>query len=283
MFQKETVHSILAGTHSSKLRGRGLDFEEVRLYVPGDDIRNIDWRVTARIGKTHTKVFNEERERPAFTVLDQTSMMFFGSDKYVKSVIAAQAAALSGFRILKKGDRFGGIVFNDEQLEVIKPQRNRKSILQYLNTASAYNQNLVTRKRIKSNTKRLQETLNRTAKAVTHDYVITIISDFRLMDKASFHLIRSLARHNDVILVHIYDPMDDVDFQTSGLLTDGEYQIRVKKGDDKIREHWEQSNQELKQEFDNLLIKYGIPYLMLDTLSSADLQIKDILKRNLKR
>src|SRR5580692_11977125 len=64
------VYSILAGRHASKLRGRGLDFEEVRHYVSGDDIRNIDWRVTARTGKTHSKVFNEEKERPVFTILD---------------------------------------------------------------------------------------------------------------------------------------------------------------------------------------------------------------------
>ena len=280
---KRTVHSVLAGTHSSKLRGRGLDFEEVRLYVPGDDIRTIDWKVTARVGKTHTKVFNEERERPAFTVLDQTSMMFFGSEKYVKSVIAAQVAALSGYRILKKGDRFGGIVFNDQELEVIKPRRNRKSILQYLKIAESFNQQLVDRKSIKSNRHRLQEVLNRTAKSVTHDYVITIISDFRLADKEAYQIIQSMAKHNDVIFVHISDPLDELDYEASGLLSDGDYQLPVKKGDQRTRQQWVQSTEAFKQQLDHMLTRYGIPYIELDTLSSAELQIKDILSRNLKK
>jgi uncharacterized protein (DUF58 family) len=107
------VYSILAGRHSSKLRGRGLDFEEVRPYIPGDDIRNIDWRVTARTGKTHSKVFTEEKERPTFILLDQTSWMFFGSTRFAKSVSAAQAAALGAFYTIKRGDRTGGIIFKE--------------------------------------------------------------------------------------------------------------------------------------------------------------------------
>ena len=280
---KRTVHSVLAGTHSSKLRGRGLDFEEVRLYVPGDDIRNIDWRVTARVGQTHTKVFNEERERPAFTVLDQSSMMFFGSELYVKSVIAAQAAALAGYRILKKGDRFGGIVFNDEHLEVIKPRRNRKAILRYLQITSDYNQQLVTRRSIQSNKERLQQVLERTARFVTHDYVITIISDFRLLPETSYRLIKSLSKHNDVILVHVSDPLDQVNFKQGGLLTDGELQVRIKKGDSKADAAWVAADKNFKQQFDDLLIKYRIPYITLNTKSPADQQIKDLLKSSLKK
>src|ERR1700754_1797969 len=95
------VYSLLAGRHASKLRGRGLDFEEVRQYIPGDDIRNIDWKVTARTGTTHSKVFNEEKERPTFMVLDQSSWMFFGSQRFVKSVAAAHAAAIGAFYTLK--------------------------------------------------------------------------------------------------------------------------------------------------------------------------------------
>ena len=106
--RKQKVKSILGGKHSSKLRGRGLDFEEVRTYVPGDDIRNIDWKVTARTQKTHSKGFSEEKEKPALIVVDQSKSMFFGSVKRTKSVVAAELAALAAFRILKEGDRVGG-------------------------------------------------------------------------------------------------------------------------------------------------------------------------------
>ena len=79
LLPKQPVHSVLSGKHASKLRGRGLDFDEVRKYVPGDDIRNIDWRVTARTRQTHTKVFTEEKEKPVLLVTDMGPGMFFGS------------------------------------------------------------------------------------------------------------------------------------------------------------------------------------------------------------
>jgi len=108
---KQKVRSLLGGKHASKLRGRGLDFEEVRNYVPGDDIRNIDWKVTARTQKTHSRVYSEEKEKPTLIVVDQSKSMFFGSQKRTKSVVAAELAALTAFKILKEGDRVGGIVF----------------------------------------------------------------------------------------------------------------------------------------------------------------------------
>ena len=110
---KQPVQSQLTGKHRSRLRGRGLDFEEVRIYSFGDDIRSIDWKVTARTKKPHTRVYTEERERPVFLVLDQSSSMFFGSQQYMKSVIAAEAAAISAWKVLAVGDRIGGIGFND--------------------------------------------------------------------------------------------------------------------------------------------------------------------------
>ena len=113
--KKQKVRSVLGGKHASKLRGRGLDFEEVRNYVAGDDIRNIDWKVTARTQKTHSRVYSEEKEKPTLIVVDQSKSMFFGSQHKMKSVVAAELAALASFRILKEGDRVGGIVFADDQ------------------------------------------------------------------------------------------------------------------------------------------------------------------------
>ena len=124
--------SILAGRHRSKLRGRGLDFDEVRKYVSGDDIRNIDWKVTARVGETHTKVFTEERERPVLLIIDQSPSMFFGSKRFLKSVIAAHTAALCAWRVLEVGDRIGGAVFNDEKMDIVRPRRDRGNVQQLL-------------------------------------------------------------------------------------------------------------------------------------------------------
>ena len=107
---RQPAVSVLNGRHASRLRGRGLNFEELRDYLPGDDIRTIDWRVTARKNKPHTKVFREERERPTLIVVDQTQNMFFGSRLRLKSVAAAEVAARIAWQNLNAGDRVGGIV-----------------------------------------------------------------------------------------------------------------------------------------------------------------------------
>ena len=106
---KQPVHSLLSGRHASRLRGRGLDFEEIRRYLPGDDIRTMDWKVTARTKKPHIRVYTEERERPVLLVVDQRMSMFFGSTSRMKAVTAAEAAAPRG---LARGERWrsGGSV-----------------------------------------------------------------------------------------------------------------------------------------------------------------------------
>src|SRR5215475_10388083 len=109
---RQPVHSLLSGRFASRMRGRGLNFEEIRDYRAGDDIRSIDWKVTARLRKPHTRVFNEERDRQALLIVDQRLSMFFGSRLAMKSVTAAQAAAIGAWRVLAVGDRVGAIVFN---------------------------------------------------------------------------------------------------------------------------------------------------------------------------
>ena len=98
----------LAGLLTSNFQGRGIDFSEVRVYQPGDDVRTIDWRVTARTQKAHTKLFQEEKERPVLILTDQSRSMFFGSQVTFKSVQAARLAALIAWTMLNRGDRVGG-------------------------------------------------------------------------------------------------------------------------------------------------------------------------------
>ena len=96
---RQAVHSLLSGRLASRMRGRGLNFEEIRDYRAGDDVRSIDWKVTARLQKPHVRVFNEERDRPALLVVDQRLSMFFGSRHAMKSVTTAQASAIAAWRI----------------------------------------------------------------------------------------------------------------------------------------------------------------------------------------
>ncbi len=108
----------------------------MRSYQPGDDIRTIDWRVTARTGSAHTKLFREERERPVLVVVDQRSSMFFGSSHCFKSVLAAQLASLLAWSALHGGDRVGGLVFNEQGHQEVRPRRSRKTVLALLSQIS---------------------------------------------------------------------------------------------------------------------------------------------------
>src|SRR6201991_3426304 len=139
---RQPVHSLLSGRFASRMRGRGLNFEEIRDYRSGDDVRQIDWKVTARLQKPHVRVFNEERDRETLLVVDQRLSMFFGSRLSMKSVTAAQAAAIGAWRVLGVGDRVGAIVFNDSDLIEIKARRSRATVLQILATIVAQNQAL---------------------------------------------------------------------------------------------------------------------------------------------
>ena len=130
----------ISGLHLSKMRGRGIDFEEFRPYQAGDDIRLIDWRVTARTSKPVTKVFREERERPIILAIDQTHNMYFGSQIAFKSVIAAQAAAVFCWLAIDNGDRVGGLVFSDSRSSLVRPKRSRRSAMHLLNQVYLYNQ-----------------------------------------------------------------------------------------------------------------------------------------------
>ena len=120
--------TAVAGQHRSSFRGRGIDFDEVRIYQPGDDVRNIDWRVTARTGRVHTKLFREERERPVYLVVDQRESMFFGTQKAFKSVVAARIAALLAWASRDHGDRIGGFLFNDRDVQELRPKEGKKGI-----------------------------------------------------------------------------------------------------------------------------------------------------------
>ncbi|MBY0274525.1 DUF58 domain-containing protein, partial [Candidatus Binatia bacterium] len=107
------VRTLHAGAYASAFRGRGMEFDETRAYQPGDDVRAIDWRVTARTGRVHTKLFHEERERPVLLLVDQRMHMRFGTRDAFKSVVAARAAATVAWAARDQGDRVGGLIVTD--------------------------------------------------------------------------------------------------------------------------------------------------------------------------
>jgi uncharacterized protein (DUF58 family) len=277
--KKQRVKTILGGTHASKLRGRGLDFEEVRNYVAGDDIRNIDWKVTARTKKTHTKVFSEEKERPVLIVVDQSKSMFFGSEKYTKSVVAAKLAALTAFRVLKDGDRVGGVVFADNGVDIILPKRNKKNILHFLEKIVERNHELKDSKPVVFE-EALKETFIKIKNLVTHDYLIILISDFLRYHPDLIKSISQISQHNDLILAKIYDPMERNIPNEKIIAGDGEKQLVLDGKNKNIQQKFTNLFDENYQNFKSQMKKYRIPILLVDTVLEIDEQIKEILKGN---
>lgn len=203
---RQPARSALNGQHASRLRGRGLNFEELRGYLPGDDIRAIDWKVTARTGKPYLRVYTEERDRPALIVVDQRMSMFFGSRHSMKSVTAAEAAALAAFRILDQGDRVGGIVFGDEAIAEVRPQRSRQALDRLLAALAAANGRLKAAAPAVEPLP-LNQVLRAVARVAPRDHLIPIVSDFDGIDARTEALLGGLARHNDILLCPVTDPL----------------------------------------------------------------------------
>jgi len=203
---KQPSASVLNGRHASRLRGRGLNFEEMRDYLPGDDIRSIDWKATARTGSPHVRVFTEERDRPALLVVDQRMSMFFGSELNMKSVSAAEAAAIAAFRILGAGDRVGGLVFDDDQLFEFKPKRSRRAVYALLEAIASMNSALNAERATGNAGNTLNDVLHNAARLANHDHLVLVMSDFAGIDGDTHRHLSRIAKHNDLILMHVHDP-----------------------------------------------------------------------------
>ena len=269
---RHTIQSLLSGRHRSRLRGRGLDFDEVRKYVAGDDIRNIDWRVTARVGQTHSKVFTEERERPVLLVVDQSSSMFFGSQVYLKSVVAAHAAALAAWRTLEVGDRVGAIVFDDTHLDYVGPKRDRRSVQRILDLVARRNQSLGP-KMNKNGEKQLLAALGQAMQLVSHDYLVVVISDFLKFDEEVMKVLIQISRHNDLITARVTDPAEVKLPMANLVLGDGSYQSSLEHRK-KVRAKFDQAQEKEQEYFVNQMSRFRIPMLSFNTVEAVSTQLR---------
>lgn len=276
---KQKVRSILGGKHASKLRGRGLDFEEVRNYVPGDDIRNIDWKVTARTQKTHSRVYSEEKEKPALIIVDQSKSMFFGSQRKTKAVVAAELAALAAFRVLKEGDRVGGVIFADKGIDVIFPKRDRKNILRFLEKIVQRNRELADSDPMEFD-KALSVTLGKVKNIVTHDFLVILISDFHRYSPELIKFLTRISLHNDLILAKVYDPLERDIPKTKLIAGDSKKQLELDGNNAVLRDKFEQVFDADFERFKEHMKKHRIPVISINTTEDTDKQLKEILKRN---
>ena len=253
----------LAGNYLAKIKGRGMEFAEVRRYQAGDDVRAIDWSVTARTGKAHTKLYQEEKERPVFILLDLSDSMIFGSQFVFKSVQACHLAALLSWQAKQRNDRLGGIVFNQQEVAELKPTGRSKGLMTFLHQS----ERLCKARPFKSenSAQSLLVQLKRLSRLVQTGCQIHLISDFSQLDQNCQKLISQMRRHNQISAWQISDPLEQ-------LLPKNVQQARVKinslygsgffKQKDALQQYQDAAS-ERQQKVVSTFIKQGIPLYQL--------------------
>lgn len=268
--------SLLVGPYQTKFRGRGIEFEEVRGYQAGDDIRSIDWRVTARTGKPHTKLFQEERERPVLIFVDQNRSMFFGSRTCFKSVTAAHIGSLLAWAALQQNDRVGGLVFNGREHSEVRPRRKARNVLRLINEINRFNHSL--RKDFASPGPGINRALEELRRITRPGSNIFIISDFKQLSQTGEKNLYYLSRHNDISAIQVSDPLEH-ELPTKGYytITDGKEPFMMYTGDKTLRRKYHTKFRESHESLKQLLGPMGIPLIMISTQDSPQHYLRTLL------
>ena len=275
---KKQLASKMSGNYLARSKGRGMEFDEVRDYQVGDDIRAIDWRVTARTGVTHTKLFHEEVERPVFIASDLTHTMHFGSKLLFKSVQAGHLAALIAWHAKVKGDRLGGIVFNETQHLELKPRSRQQGVLHYLHALCEIQNKQVTPNKLAAKQAFIDNCarLRQLAKPGALVYLIT--DGYQLDENAVRHL-ALISQHCELVVCLVSDPLEhhlpENLITTTVAITDGENRQDLVLGDQKIAKQYQSFSETLHAQKVTLLEKAGARVLSLCASMPIEQQLKN--------
>ncbi len=245
------------GGFISPFRGRGMEFDEVRAYQPGDDIRNMDWRVLARTGQPHTKLFREERERPVYIMVDQSARMAFGTRVAFKSVIAARIAAILAWAGHNAGDRIGSLVFNDTARRDLRPMRGKHGVLALLNALCEI-QKLPARSRPGSQPPWI-DAATRLTRLVHPGSLVIMISDFFGINREGVRFLAQMRQHNDIMMVALNDPLEEqLPPPDRYPFSNGTAVITLDTGDEDIRQRYQRYHANQRLRIENVCKRYRI-------------------------
>lgn len=262
--------SRTAGSYLSTKRGRGMEFAEVRNYQAGDEIRHMEWRVTARTGRPHVKTYHEERERPIMLLLDFNPSMYFGTRHTFKSVAAARLAALFAWQALYQGDKVGGILFSSDTHHEFLPTSREAAFMRFLAKLADYTK-CIPEVPHKQKTRPLSDALSRLRHVNKPGSLILIISDFYDFDAAAQQHLIQLRQHNELHFFHLYDIIEQ-DCPKPGLypISDGHDTFLLDLSDAETRQlylaHWAERQERLQAQ----CRKHAIQYTPI--LTSQDLE-----------
>ncbi|MGL4505028.1 MAG: DUF58 domain-containing protein, partial [Aeromonas sobria] len=261
--------SVLCGRHQSRFRGRGLNFEELRHYQQGDDIRTLDWKVTLRTGRPHVRSYSEEKDRHVILCVDQRSSMFFSSVEVMKSVVAAEVAALLGWQVLKENDRVGLAIMRSDGVEWMRGQRSRGHWLARLRQLCAANHALSVSSHDHEATG-LAPLLAMLGRLKLKNATLIFLSDWAGVTDADLTRLGYLQQHNDVLALHIADPLESTLSGTasdaSWVVGNGQYQLNIAPHQLPLLDQGLACQQQLKKDqLVRLMAIKGLPLITLDT------------------
>lgn len=271
---RKAARAALLGEHSSAQRGRGLEFQEVRPYVAGDDPRNIDWRVTARRGRPHTKLFREERERPVWLLADLQPGLFFGTRRQLKSALAVRTAALLAWVAALGGDRVGAVIAHGAGETRILPPRARQTGVLLLLEALLESQ---PRAPAQPSPLALEDALRTLLPLARPGSQILAISDFAgLREEAVSHW-TALAAHADLRLFWITDPLEEEGLPNGRFRAGLPGRLRILDGA-RMRERWRQVWREREARISTLSQRTAAPVVRLDTREPVEQVLRRLLR-----
>jgi len=262
------VRAVTGGSYLSPFKGRGMEFDEVRPYTQGDDPRSIDWRVTARSAKPHTKLFREERERAVLLWIDLRPSMFFATRGAFKAVRAAQAAALLAWSTLQRGDRLGALIFDERRHEELRPKRGQPPLLHLLRRLTdhpAWNGGGYGD--AQEHATALRQALLRLRRVAQPGSLIILLSDFAGFDARDAAYLAQLARHNDMMLISIHDPLE-AELPPPGRyrVSDGHRFVSIDTGNPQRRERYRRDFAARLADLQQLSRSHGVTLLPLSTV-----------------
>ncbi|MCF1427056.1 MAG: DUF58 domain-containing protein [Shewanella sp.] len=268
--------AALAGHRAGNIKGRGMEFAEVRHYQSGDDVRTIDWRVTARTGKAHTKLFIEERERPIILLLDMSYSLYFGSTLLLQSVQAAHLAATLGWSAINHGDRIGALIVSESGQLELKPKSRQIGILQLISgICEIHQQQLEHFKTGKRSEGHLTAACQRLARIAKPGSLVWIISDGSGFNADCIGPLSNLKRHCDIGAFVITDPL-----RQGNLNMPGEFSLPVRDGDterllNRIQyEQWLHRQQQQQQFFLTMMDRLRVRTRLIDAGKTLTQQLE---------
>lgn len=269
------VRSAQSGQHLSRLLGRGMEFAESRRYQPGDDIRAIDWRVTARTGKPHSKLFTAEKERQVLLCADMRSSMFFATQGVFKSVQAALLLGYITWAAVQTGNRLGGLIFDNENQFEFRPAMGKRGALPFLQRL-AESATFPNKNREPSSIPTMEHAITTIKRLATPGCMLFVISDFRHLSPYARDLLTQISAHSDLNLCFLYDPFETA-LPKNGIypVTNGDKELQLHTHNKKIIAQYQEQFIERKTQISSLSHHRHIHFMECSTEQDPFEQLKE--------